>query len=150
MPDPKSGTRGCGKSCIVVAGNDIAQHDGGGCGARPDADTGVVGSIAVGDGDIERRPGANHEDSGTIIVRRDVAEDAGDDRRSGGLDRDPDNAVKAIVFDTEKLLDVLGEILSPALAKFRMTQFSIARFLPEVNWMPFDPVPSPAMVRPRN
>src|SRR3984893_2652349 len=37
--------------------------------------------------------------------------------------------LEAIVFDTEKLLDVLGEITIPTAAKFRMTQFSIARLL---------------------
>jgi len=54
--------------------------------------------------------------------------------------------LEAIVFDTEKLLDVLGEILIPILLKPRTTQFSMARFPPVLNRMPFVPVP---MVRPR-
>jgi len=36
--------------------------------------------------------------------------------------------LETIVFDTEKLLDVLGTILIPAFAKFRTTQFSISRW----------------------
>jgi hypothetical protein len=61
----------------------------------------------------------------------------------------PPKLLEAIVFDTEKLLDVLGTILMPVSAKFRMTQFSISRFPPVVNWMPFAPLRSHWMVRPR-
>jgi hypothetical protein len=53
--------------------------------------------------------------------------------------------LETIVFDTEKLLDVLGEILIPAITKSLMTRFSMARFPPALNWT----VPSPSMVRPR-
>ena len=82
---------------------------------------------------------AIHEDSAEIIIRRDFAEYARDDRRSGGFDHDPGAAVvEAIVFDTEKLLDVLGEILVPAVEKIRTAQFSMARFKPVLNRMPFD------------
>jgi hypothetical protein len=92
MPDPENGIRAArGKSDRVVAGNDIAQHDYGR--QRKDAGVGsVVGSLAIDDGDVKRCPGrqpAIHFDSaGTIIVRRDVAEHAGDDSRSHGLDND--------------------------------------------------------------
>jgi hypothetical protein len=61
-------------------------------GLGPDADTAVVGSHAIDDGDIERCPGrgrASHVDSAAIIVRRDFAEHTFDDRRSGGLDKNP-------------------------------------------------------------
>ena len=60
----------------------------------------------------------------------------------------PGMLLEAIVFDTEKLLDVLGTILIPVV-KFRTTQFSMARFPPVLNRMPFEPLPSPSMVRPR-
>jgi hypothetical protein len=150
MRDPKNGTRVCAKSDRVVAGNEIAHHDGGCRAARYDAGAGdvdyqkaVVGSLAIDDGDIEQCPSrerARHDDSEIIIVRRDFAEHAIDDhRRDGsGLTKIPSRPLlEAIVFDTEKLLDVRGTIKIPALSKSRMTQFSMARFAPELNWMPF-------------
>jgi hypothetical protein len=67
-----------------------------------------------------------------------------------GLIRIPKSpSFEAIVFETEKLLDVLGEITIPEVLKPRMTQFSIARFPPVLNWMPFVPLPIPVRVRPR-
>jgi len=102
----KSGTRE--RSGNAVAGNDIAQHDGGGRVAgrrdRLDAETGVVGSHAIDNGDIERCPGrhrAIHEDSDAIIVRYDFAEHAGDDRRSGG--RDQDSFIGRIIVGSDRI-----------------------------------------------
>ena len=58
MRDPENGILDRGESGNVVAGNDIAQHDGGGRvpgrGGRNDAEAVVVGSHAIDDGDIER------------------------------------------------------------------------------------------------
>jgi hypothetical protein len=100
MRDPENATHLRQKSATgAVAGNNIAHHDGGGRAAgrreRLDAETVVVGSHAIDDGDIERsaRERARHGDSGAIIVRYDCAEDAGDDRRSVGFDIDPRTAV---------------------------------------------------------
>jgi hypothetical protein len=54
MRDPENGTTPIrAKSGTVVAGNDIAQHDGGrgaGRGERIDADIAIVGSHAIDDG----------------------------------------------------------------------------------------------------
>ena len=58
--------------------------------------------------------------------------------------------LEAIVFDTEKLLDVVGAMVIPAMLKFRMTQFSISRFPPVANTIPSAPLRSPAMVRRRH
>jgi hypothetical protein len=57
--------------------------------------------------------------------------------------------LEAIVFDTEKLLVVLGAILIPAVPQLRPPQFSMARLPPDLNRMPVDPLPIPSMVRPR-
>jgi hypothetical protein len=103
MCDPESCRRPREKSDTIVAGNNIAQHEGGGRSAGPggrnDAGIGVVGSRAIDDGDIERSPWrgctthedsrAFHQDSEEIIVHRDFAEDAGDDGQMGGQDFDP-------------------------------------------------------------
>lgn len=53
------------------------------------------------------------------------------------------------MFDTVKLLDALGAIAIPANAKPRTTQFSMARFPPELNRIPVDAPLIPSMVRPR-
>jgi len=97
MRDPKNATPLRQKSATgAVAGNDIAHYDGGGPAVerreRLDAETVVVGSHAIDDGDIERcGERARHGDSAAIIVRRDFAEHASDGRRSGagGCDKDP-------------------------------------------------------------
>lgn len=94
MRDPKNATHLRQKSATgAIAGKDIAHHDGGdpatGHRERLDAETVVVGSHAIDDGDIGRcGERARHGDSAAIIVRRDFAEHAGDDRRSVGCDKD--------------------------------------------------------------
>jgi hypothetical protein len=98
MRDPKNDATPIRlKSGLVVAGNDIAHDDGGWPIAercpRIGAGTGVVGSLAVDDRDIERSPERRHDESGAVIVRRDFAEHAGD-RPSVASDCDP---VKAVI-----------------------------------------------------
>src|ERR1700730_9740014 len=79
MRDPEN-VRARGKSGSIIAGNDVAQHDGGRGAARRDfdAEAVVVGSHAIDNGDIERWRGrhrAVHADSDAIIVRYDFAEE---------------------------------------------------------------------------
>jgi hypothetical protein len=118
-----------------------------------DAAIGVVGCQAIDDGDIERCRGRrrhSHDDPSLLLfVVTLLSTPVTTADPVGWIVIPPPKLLEAIVFDTKKLLDVLGTILMPVFAKFRMTQFSISRFPPVVNWMPFVPLRSPSMVRPR-
>jgi hypothetical protein len=159
MRDPENDTTPLRlKSGTVVAGNDIAHHDGGWPiaerRARRDADTRVVGSLATDDRDIERSPERRHDDSAAIIGRRrDVAEYAGEQRSVAAIEIPLLPILETIVFETEKLIGVLDVVIGPNKippnGKLRTTQFSMARFPPVLNQMPFVALLGPSMVRPR-
>jgi hypothetical protein len=140
----------------VIAGSKIAHHDGGGrmAGRRKRLDAAiVVGSLAVGDGDAERCPVVIEPKTSIpslkLLFAVTLLSTPVTSAEPVGWTMIPSRELlEAIVFDTEKLLDVLGEILT-ALVKSRVTQFSIARVAPVLNWMPFVPVSSPSRARPR-
>ncbi|MGI8568742.1 MAG: hypothetical protein ACR2KT_06555 [Methylocella sp.] len=161
MRDPEIDTtskRTRHKPDVVVAGNDIAHHNGDASAAGRDgidAAIGVVGSLAIDDGDCGPPLEPSMMIPSELLFVMTLLSMPGmfPDPTPVGAIRIPEpRLLEAIVFDTEKLLKksvLVGEIKIPALVKPRVTQFSIARSPLPLNRMPFVPVPSPSMVRPR-
>ncbi len=154
MREPKNCTVNYLEAVIVVADNGIAHHDGGGRAAHGDSYADdeestmnvVVGNLAITMVTLSDAPGV--AEAMTLIPKPllfvitllstpvTTVAPMGEMKIPVPMKLE---LTEAIVFDTEKLLDVLGEILIPPS---RMTQFSMARFPPVLNRMP-NPPPSP-------